>query len=340
MKDAGDNVLLRAVEVTKHYPAESSKPGWGPSQVVHAVDGISLDVYAGETLGLIGESGCGKSTFGRCLVRLTDLTSGRVELAGRDISTLSRRQLRPLRAQMQMIFQDPYGSLNPRKRIESTVSLTLRINRTVPRAQVPARVRTLLEQVGLHPEHATRFPHEFSGGQRQRIGIARALAAEPRLIVADEPVSALDVSIQAQVINLLADLKEDYGLTYVFIAHDLSVVRQISDRIAVMYLGKLAEIGPAEEVIQFPLHPYTEALLSSVPVPDVRLRERRDRIELGGDVPSAVTPPSGCRFHPRCAYATDRCRAEEPVLKSHGPGGRAAACHYPRLAAPAATAER
>ncbi len=325
-------VLVRAVNVTKHYPVDGTGAPWRSAQVVHAVDAVSLDVYAGETLGLIGESGCGKSTLGRCLVRLTDLTSGRVEVAGRDISALSRRQLRPLRAQMQMVFQDPYGSLNPRKRIESTVSLALRLNPAVRRSEVPARVRVLLEQVGLRAEHAARFPHEFSGGQRQRIGIARALAADPRLIVADEPVSALDVSIQAQVINLLADLKESHGLTYVFIAHDLSVVRQISDRIAVMYLGRLAEIGPAQDVVAAPLHPYTEALLASVPVPDVRLRGR-ERVELAGDVPSSVTPPTGCRFHPRCPYATDRCRVEEPALLPRGAAGRAVACHYPRLTA-------
>jgi peptide/nickel transport system ATP-binding protein len=330
MATAERQVLVRAVDVTKHFPARG-RGSWRLKQVVHAVDGVTLDVYAGETLGLVGESGCGKSTLGRCLLRLTDLTSGRIEVAGRDISTLSPSQLRPMRSQMQMIFQDPYGSLNPRKRVQSIVSLTMRINKTAPRSQIPGRVRSLLEQVGLRAEHATRFPHEFSGGQRQRIGIARALAPEPRLIVADEPVSALDVSIQAQIVNLLADLQSDLGLTYVFIAHDLSVVRQISDRVAVMYLGKLAEIGPAEDIIHQPAHPYTEALLSSVPLPDIRMRGRMNRIELAGDVPSPVSPPSGCRFHPRCRYATDRCRTEEPVLVPHGPEGRMAACHYPLL---------
>jgi oligopeptide/dipeptide ABC transporter ATP-binding protein len=323
-------VLVRAVDVVKHFPVRG-KTAWRSQQVVHAVDGVSFDVFAGETLGLVGESGCGKSTLGRCLIRLTDLTSGSVEVAGHDISTLSQSKLRPMRSQMQMVFQDPYGSLNPRKRIESIVSLTMRINKTVPRSQIPSRVRVLLEQVGLRAEHATRFPHEFSGGQRQRIGIARALAPQPRLIVADEPVSALDVSIQAQIVNLLADLQDDLGLTYVFIAHDLSVVRQISDRVAVMYLGKLVEVGPAEDVVQHPLHPYTEALLSSVPVPDVRLRGRTNRIALAGDVPSPVSPPSGCRFHPRCRYATRRCQVEEPLLIAHGPDGRKVACHYPLL---------
>lgn len=340
MSDSNRHVLVQARDVVKHYPAGGSYGMRQRGKVVHAVDGVSLDVFTGETLGLIGESGCGKSTLGRCLIRLTSLTSGRVEVAGNDISTLSARQLRPLRTGMQMIFQDPYGSLNPRKRIASSVGLTMRMNHAVPRAEIPARVHTLLQQVGLHPEHATRFPHEFSGGQRQRIGIARALAAGPRLIVADEPVSALDVSIQAQVINLLADLKEQHELTYVFIAHDLSVVRQISDRIAVMYLGKVAEVGPAEQLIQSPLHPYTEALLASVPVPDIRLRHRHQRVELSGDVPSAVTPPSGCRFHPRCPYATDRCRTEEPVLVAHGTAGRLAACHYPRPGSVPASPDR
>ncbi len=326
-------VLVRAVEVTKHFPVRRSGRSWRAKEVVHAVDSVSLDVHAGETLGLIGESGCGKSTLGRCLVRLTDLTSGRVELSGRDITTLSPAKLRPLRSEMQMIFQDPYGSLNPRKRIESIVGLTLRLNRSVPRSEIGERVRALLEQVGLRPEHAGSFPHQFSGGQRQRIGIARALAADPRLIVADEPVSALDVSIQAQVVNLLADLKESFGLTYVFIAHDLSVVRQISDRIAVMYLGRLAEIAPAEEIVRRPLHPYTEALLSSVPVPDVRLRDRAGRIVLSGEIPSAVSPPTGCRFHPRCPYATERCQLEEPQLLPVGATDRVVACHYPLSAA-------
>jgi oligopeptide/dipeptide ABC transporter ATP-binding protein len=249
-----------------------------------------------------------------------------VELDGRETSSLSPRALRPLRKQMQMVFQDPYGSLNPRKRVESIVGLTLRGSR---RSQA-ARVQELLDLVGLAPEHARRFPHEFSGGQRQRIGIARALAPEPRLIVADEPVSALDVSIQAQVVNLFADLQDRLGLAYVFIAHDLSVVRQIADRVAVMYLGKVVEIGTTEEVIHRPKHPYTEALLSAVPRPDVAGRDRRERIVLRGDVPSPVSPPSGCRFHPRCRFSDERCVREEPLLIQRGPLGQAVACHYPR----------
>jgi peptide/nickel transport system ATP-binding protein len=327
--------LLRAIDVTKHFTSLRRSGVRRVRETVHAVDGVSLAVYPGETLGLVGESGCGKSTLGRCLVRLTSLTSGRLELNGRDISTLSRKKLRPLRADMQMIFQDPFASLNPRKRVQSIVGLPLRVNHLAPRNERPAMVRSLLSQVGLEPGHATRYPYEFSGGQRQRIGIARALAPTPSLIVADEPVSALDVSIQAQVINLLADLQERHGLTYVFIAHDLSVVRQISDRVAVMYLGKLVEIGPTEALVNKPLHPYTAALLSAVPVPEITGRDTRRRIVLEGDVPSPVNPPTGCRFHPRCPYATERCRTEEPQLVDHGLSGRAAACHYPLIAAAA-----
>jgi oligopeptide transport system ATP-binding protein len=322
------DVLLRATDVHRHFGVRGTGVRRREVARVRAVDGISLDVHAGETLGLVGESGCGKSTLGRTLLRLTDLTSGRIEFAGRDISGLSRSELRPIRRDMQMVFQDPYASLNPRKRISAIVGLPLRIHGTCPRSEIPDRVRELLRLVGLRPEHADRFPHEFSGGQRQRIGIARALALKPRLIVADEPVSALDVSVQAQVINLLEDLQDELGLTYLFVAHDLSVVRQVSDRIAVMYLGKLVELGPAEQVSTAPVHPYTEALLSAVPVADPDAR--RDRIVLRGDVPSPVDPPSGCRFHPRCAYATDICRTQEPPLVEHLPGGHVAACHHPR----------
>ena len=319
-------MLVRLDDVRKSFPVKGDR---GRRAVLRAVDGVSLDVFTGETLGLVGESGCGKSTLGRCIVRLTELSSGTVEVAGNDISRLGQGRLRPLRQRMQMVFQDPYSSLNPRQRIESSINLTLRTADKLTKKAVAARVRELLELVGLQPEHAHRFPHEFSGGQRQRIGIARALAAQPDLIVADEPVSALDVSIQAQVINLFVDLQKKLGLTYIFIAHDLSVVRQISDRIAVMYLGKIVEIGPTEDLIERPMHPYTRALLAAVPVPVVSPGPRATRAALTGDVPSPVNPPSGCRFHPRCPISTDRCRTEEPSLTGRGSLGRSVACHYP-----------
>jgi oligopeptide transport system ATP-binding protein len=326
--DTGE-VLLRADQVTKYFPIRSGMVIQREMARVHAVDGVSLEVRAGETVGLVGESGCGKSTLGRCLIRLHKLTSGSVSLEGQDITHLSRRALRPIRREMQMVFQDPYASLNPRKRVGSIIAGPLHIHHQGNRQQVKARVQELLELVGLSPEHINRYPHEFSGGQRQRIGVARALALHPKLIVADEPVSALDVSIRAQVINLLDDLQDDLGLTYIFIAHDLGVVRHVSDRIAVMYLGKIVEISPAEELYQRPVHPYTEALLSAVPIPDPDLSDRREQIVLEGDVPSPISPPSGCRFHPRCRYATEICSQEEPPLVPHGSGGHLAACHHP-----------
>jgi oligopeptide/dipeptide ABC transporter ATP-binding protein len=299
---------------------------------VHAVDNITIDVYEGETLGLVGESGCGKSTLGRCLMRLLEPTSGEITFDGQRIERLGRSALRPLRRDMQMVFQNPYASLNPRKRVGDIIAEPLRIHRVGTAVERRRRVEELLATVGLSPEHARRYPHEFSGGQRQRIGIARALALRPRLVIADEPVSALDVSIQAQILNLFSDLQDELALTYVIVSHDLGVIRHISDRVAVMYLGKIVEHAPATRLFAQPIHPYTEALLAAAPIPDPGIAERRSRVVLQGDVPSAIYPPSGCRFHTRCPYATDRCRIEEPPLQNHGQGHEAA-CHYP-LGAP------
>jgi len=321
-------VLVQAEHVKKYFPIRKGILAREVARV-HAVDDVSLEVRTGETLGLVGESGCGKSTLARCIARLHDLTAGSVTFEGRDISGLSRRQLRPVRRELQMVFQDPYASLNPRKRVGTIIADPLHIHRYGDRTKIRNRVRELLELVGLSPEHVNRYPHEFSGGQRQRIGVARAIALNPKLIIADEPVSALDVSIRAQVINLLDDLQDDLALTYIFIAHDLGVVRHVSNRIAVMYLGKIVEVSPAEELYRHPVHPYTEALLSAVPVPDPELSARREQIVLEGDVPSPVAPPSGCRFHPRCLYATEICTREEPPLVMHGSQGHLAACHHP-----------
>jgi len=321
-------VLVQAEHVKKYFPIRKGILAREVARV-HAVDDVSLEVRTGETLGLVGESGCGKSTLARCIARLHDLTAGSVTFEGRDISGLSRRQLRPVRRELQMVFQDPYASLNPRKRVGTIIADPLHIHRYGDRTKIRNRVRELLELVGLSPEHVNRYPHEFSGGQRQRIGVARAIALNPKLIIADEPVSALDVSIRAQVINLLDDLQDDLALTYIFIAHDLGVVRHVSNRIAVMYLGKIVEVSPAEELYRHPVHPYTEALLSAVPVPDPDLSARREQIVLEGDVPSPVAPPSGCRFHPRCLYATEICTREEPPLVMHGSQGHLAACHHP-----------
>ncbi len=319
--------LVEVRNLKKYFPVRKGLLQRVTAQV-HAVDDVSFSVSEGETLGLVGESGCGKSTLGRTIVRLLDPTSGQVLFQGQDISTLGTRQLQPLRRQMQSVFQDPYASLNPRKRVGAIVGDPLQIHGIGNAASRRTRVRELLEIVGLSPEHYYRFAHEFSGGQRQRIGIARALALRPKLIVADEPVSSLDVSIQSQMLNLLDDLQSDFNLTYIFVAHDLGVVRHVSDRIAVMYLGKIVEVSPAEELYTRPIMPYTEALLSAVPIPDPDAAKRRERIVLPGDVPSPINPPSGCRFHPRCRYATEICSRTEPALVDYG-GGHLAACHHP-----------
>jgi oligopeptide transport system ATP-binding protein len=333
----GSAELLQAVELVKYFPVRSQSRAdrsrsreKGTDDQVHAVDGVSIEVRRGETLGVVGESGCGKSTLGRLLVRLHTPTSGSVLFDGKDITKLSRKELRPFRREFQMIFQDPYASLNPRKRVVQLVGDPFRIHRSASRDETRKRVEELLEVVGLSAHHVNRYPHEFSGGQRQRIGVARALALNPQLIVADEPVSALDVSIQAQVVNLLDDLQDEFNLTYVFIAHDLGVIRHVSDRIAVMYLGVIVEIAPAELLYESPIHPYTEALLSAIPSieTDDDAFEKRERIVLEGEVPSPIDPPSGCRFHPRCRYATEICRVERPPLVAFG-DGRFAACHHP-----------
>ncbi|MEV5383359.1 dipeptide ABC transporter ATP-binding protein [Streptomyces sp. NPDC052721] len=322
------DVLLKVEGLTKHFPI---KKGILQRQVgaVKAVDGIDFEVRKGETLGVVGESGCGKSTMGRVITRLQDPTGGKITFEGQDITRLSTGQMRPLRRDIQMIFQDPYGSLNPRHTIGSIVSAPFRLQGVEPEGGVKKEVQRLLDLVGLSPEHYNRYPHEFSGGQRQRIGIARALALKPKLVVADEPVSALDVSIQAQVVNLMDDLQQELGLTYVIIAHDLSVVRHVSDRIAVMYLGKIVELADRTSLYESPMHPYTKALMSAVPVPDPKRRgQKSERILLRGDVPSPIAPPSGCRFHTRCWKATQICQTTEPRLVELRPGQRVA-CHHP-----------
>ncbi|TMV73337.1 ATP-binding cassette domain-containing protein [Thioclava sp. BHET1] len=319
--------LLEARGLTKTFTVgKTFIPGSG--KTLHAVEDISLSVERGETLGLVGESGSGKSTLGRCLTRLYDITGGDLLFDGQDISRLGQGRLRPIRRKMQMIFQDPSASLNPRRRVRDILSEPMIVHGLRSGADVEKRLLELMDVVGLPAAYLSRFPHEFSGGQRQRIGIARALVMEPELVVADEPVSALDVSVQAQIVNLFADLRDRFSLTYVFIAHDLGVVRQISTRVAVMYLGTIVEDGPTDTVFDTPAHPYTQALLSAIPVPSSDQKARRERIILQGEIPSPLNPPKGCKFSTRCPFAQDRCRSERPKLQPVA-DGRKVACHFP-----------
>ncbi len=333
--------LVRLRGVRKLFPITRGILFQRKIGAVHAVDGVDLEVYEGETMGLVGETGCGKSTLARVIMRLYDATEGTIEFDGQDITNLKGKKLRELRRDMQMVFQDPYASLNPRKTVGSIIGDPFHLHKTVPRNKVKSEVQQLMELVGLNPEHYNRYPHEFSGGQRQRIGVARSVALRPKLIVCDEPVSALDVSIQAQILNLLADLQDEFNLTYLFIAHDLSVVKHVSDRVAVMYLGKIVESAEGDELYRTPKHPYTGALLSAVPIPDPDKAMKKRRIILEGDVPSPIDPPSGCRFHPRCpqtkTLASEKgvvegimpvCMTDEPPLETMGEG-HVAACHYP-----------
>jgi oligopeptide transport system ATP-binding protein len=327
--NGSDGALLDVRDLVMHFPLTQGIIIQRKVGAVQAVDGISFAVKRGETLGLVGESGCGKSTTGRAILQLYKPTSGEVIFNGKDLTKLDGGDMRRMRRHLQMIFQDPYASLNPRMTVGNIISEPMQIHHLVPKNQRTQRVQELLETVGLNPYFANRYPHEFSGGQRQRIGIARALAANPDFIVADEPVSALDVSIQAQIVNLLEDLQEQFGLTYLFIAHDLSVVKHISDRVAVMYLGKIVEMAGRNELYEEPLHPYTKALLSAVPIPDPVIEKRRERIILSGDVPSPINPPSGCHFHTRCPYAMDVCKKIDPIFADQG-NGHYVACHlYP-----------
>jgi oligopeptide transport system ATP-binding protein len=322
----GNGALLEVTDLVKHYPVSGGMFGREVG-VVRAVDGVSFTIRRGETLGLVGESGCGKTTTGRCILQLERPTSGSIRFEGQELTTLGLEALRPVRRRMQVIFQDPYSSLNPRMTVGQIVEEPLAVHKLAPDAAArAARVRELLGQVGLLPRYGQRYPHELSGGQRQRVGIARALAMEPSLIICDEPVSALDVSIQAQIINLLEDLQRELGLTYLFIAHDLSVVRHISDRVVVMYLGRIVEVADRQALYETPLHPYTRALLSAVPIPDPEVEAHRERVVLGGEVPSPLRPPPGCAFHPRCPIAVDDCHRSRPELHEIQPGHRAA-CH-------------
>ncbi|MCP9272213.1 ABC transporter ATP-binding protein [Mycolicibacterium arenosum] len=324
-----NEVLLEVKDLVKHFPIKSGVVIDREVGRVKAVDGVSLTIREGETLGLVGESGCGKSTLCRVILQLTTPTSGSVTFAGDELVGRSRRAMRPIRRQIQMIFQDPYASLNPRKRVSRIIGEPMEMHGIASGRDVDTRVRDLLDRVGLQPEHGDRYPHEFSGGQRQRIGIARAIALRPKLIIADEPVSALDVSVQAQIVNLLKDLQSEMGLSYLFVAHDLGVVRHVSDRVAVMYLGRIVESATASRLYEHPLHPYSNALLSAVPIPDPKANVARERLVLDGDVPSPIDPPAGCHFHTRCPWATDVCVDDDPVLRELKPE-HVAACHHPR----------
>ena len=323
-----DAPLLEVTDLVKHFPIKSGVFIDREVARVRAVDGVSFMLHEGETLGLVGESGCGKSTVCRAILQLVTPTSGSVRFAGQEMVGRSPRELRPLRREIQMIFQDPFASLNPRKRVGQIIGDPLELHGVARGAELKRRVQELLERVGLQAEHYNRYPHEFSGGQRQRIGIARAIGLRPKLIIADEPVSALDVSVQAQIINLLDELQREFSMAYLFVAHDLGVVRHVSDRVAVMYLGKIVEEADADSLYRQPRHPYTNALLSAVPIPDPRRNAARQRITLSGDVPSPIDPPSGCRFHTRCPRADDICRNTEPALLDTG-SGHAVACHHP-----------
>ena len=318
------STLLKVDNLRKAFKVSANRPG-AAKQSLKAVDGVSFEIKSGETLGLVGESGCGKSTTGKLLLRLIEPDSGTIQFDGRDVAGMSHRELTAIRRDMQMIFQDPYSSLNPRMRVGDIIGEPLVVHSLAKGRAIKEQVLTLMQKVGLAPEHYDRYPHEFSGGQRQRIGIARTLAVRPRLIVADEPVSALDLSIQAQIVNLLKDLQEEFGLTYLFISHDLGIIEHVCDRVAVMYLGRIVEIATAEQLYHQPCHPYTEALLNAVPIPDPQ-RVRKHQI-LSGEIPSPINPPTGCHFHPRCPYAQEICRKEYPVLTDHAEGHQSA-CHF------------